>query len=332
MNKKITNRHYFVTQQNDVQYSWTKMNTIVLPSSKKKVNGQAPKQSGILTRYNFRADPMLGIGNIAVRRIPCACEECLKQLALDWESGKENKDQQRYAQNKNCEKWDVFQGENDWEIAEIKFMEGHEEEVMKELPSMVLKDLTTSVGMLVEVGSFGVLNVDEDKPYVLVQFCSKPYILEDKLDGDDTDQIFELKEGDNVVEVMYWKSLSIRRDGGEWFTPLEQRSVVRLQHIVEPNLNVLPVSSGNPLPRGFPQGSPPLQNAINSKRKRSPQELSILGKAMLVSAESIKMITAEIERRECFDYEIGQEEMEWKMVENYDEEVEEDELYSSVRF
>ena len=55
-----------MTHVDEVQYSSVKMNTIVLPSSKNKIDGKTPKQSGILTRYNFRAEPRLGVGKIAV--------------------------------------------------------------------------------------------------------------------------------------------------------------------------------------------------------------------------------------------------------------------------
>jgi len=39
---------------------------------------------GISAMYNFRADPDLGIGKIAIRRIYCACDGCMDQLNSVW--------------------------------------------------------------------------------------------------------------------------------------------------------------------------------------------------------------------------------------------------------
>ena len=45
---------------------------------KKKVVGmRKEKLMGISEMYNFRADPNLEIGKIAVRKIPCVCDGCL---------------------------------------------------------------------------------------------------------------------------------------------------------------------------------------------------------------------------------------------------------------
>ena len=37
--------------------------------------------------YNFRSDPDMGIGKIAIRRISCACNGFLEQLYLVWKTG-----------------------------------------------------------------------------------------------------------------------------------------------------------------------------------------------------------------------------------------------------
>ena len=45
------------------------------------------KLMGISAMYNFREDPELGIGKIAMRKIPFTCDGCLEQLNLVWETG-----------------------------------------------------------------------------------------------------------------------------------------------------------------------------------------------------------------------------------------------------
>ena len=39
------------------------------------------KKHGLLFHYNIRAYPLLGIGFVGVRRIPCSCSELLRKLA-----------------------------------------------------------------------------------------------------------------------------------------------------------------------------------------------------------------------------------------------------------
>ena len=42
------------------------------------------KNYGLPFHYNIREDPMLGIGYVAVRRIPCSCSACLSELDSPW--------------------------------------------------------------------------------------------------------------------------------------------------------------------------------------------------------------------------------------------------------
>ena len=47
---------------------------------KKTIGMKNGKMMGISAIYNFRSDPDMGIGKIAIRRIPCACNGYLEQL------------------------------------------------------------------------------------------------------------------------------------------------------------------------------------------------------------------------------------------------------------
>ena len=56
--------------------------------SKKKVIGmKSGKLMGISAIYNFRSDPDMGIGKIAMRKISCPCNGCLQQLDSVWQTG-----------------------------------------------------------------------------------------------------------------------------------------------------------------------------------------------------------------------------------------------------
>ena len=48
---------------------------------------------GLVFHYNIRADPMLGMGYVSVRRIPCSFSVCLRKLDSRW-----NRRQDKYNQ------------------------------------------------------------------------------------------------------------------------------------------------------------------------------------------------------------------------------------------
>ena len=76
--KKLKKRFYYVQNKHDV----------MMTDLKKKVVGMRKKKLiGKSAMYNFRADPNLGIGKIAIRRILCACDGCLDQLNSVWKEG-----------------------------------------------------------------------------------------------------------------------------------------------------------------------------------------------------------------------------------------------------
>ena len=51
------------------------------------MNGKAlPYGSkGIIRNYNYRSDPKLGPGIVAIRIIPCSCHSCTAILSLSWD-------------------------------------------------------------------------------------------------------------------------------------------------------------------------------------------------------------------------------------------------------
>ena len=76
-------------------------------------------------------DPDLGTGCVAVRRIPCGCKACIDQLKLPWDCKRLKNDQPRYAQNKSCTRWDIFQGVNDWDVVQITHTKDDDEKLIE---------------------------------------------------------------------------------------------------------------------------------------------------------------------------------------------------------
>jgi hypothetical protein len=77
------------------------------------------KYSSIGAMYNLCADPELGVGRIALRKIPCACGGCQVQAKIPWEPSIEQPDNQpRYIENQDCALRSIFEGLNNWVIVD----------------------------------------------------------------------------------------------------------------------------------------------------------------------------------------------------------------------
>ena len=65
----------------------------------------------------IRADPLLGVGYVAVRQITCSCSVCLSKLYFSWNRSqyKYNQDQYR-GENQNCVYWPIIGSYNNWQI------------------------------------------------------------------------------------------------------------------------------------------------------------------------------------------------------------------------
>ena len=70
--------------------------------------------------YNFRSDPDMSIGKIAIRTIPCACNSCLEQLNSVQKTGTVDKKQGRYKTSDRCEMKIIFNSLNDWQVVKLE--------------------------------------------------------------------------------------------------------------------------------------------------------------------------------------------------------------------
>ena len=107
-NARVKRRHYHVQDDDAIKFKNTKY---------KAVN--FPKDKGVMQCYNVRADPDLGLGKIAMRRIPCACTACREQLKSEWIPNIDEEKQPRYATAEDCKYDKVLHGFNDWTIADL---------------------------------------------------------------------------------------------------------------------------------------------------------------------------------------------------------------------
>ena len=74
------------------------------------------KYMGISVMYHIYADRRLGVGRLAVRKIPCACINCEAKLALPWVEGVPAQNQPKFSTVMNCLRSDILEGFNEWHI------------------------------------------------------------------------------------------------------------------------------------------------------------------------------------------------------------------------
>ena len=78
-------------------------------------------KNGMSFHHNIRADPHLGIGKLAVRRIPCMCDACTVQIKIPCDHTVIFNDQPPYkVGNVQFKYWDVMKSNNDWKLIFIE--------------------------------------------------------------------------------------------------------------------------------------------------------------------------------------------------------------------
>ena len=75
------------------------------------------KKRGLVFHYYIRADPLLGIGYVAIIRILCICYECLRKLSFPWNRRQDKYNKDRYKDaNKKCVYWTILGPYDNWKI------------------------------------------------------------------------------------------------------------------------------------------------------------------------------------------------------------------------
>ena len=203
--------------------------------------------------YNLRADPELIVIHkkngktsfvIAIRRFPCYCDGCRKKLEEPIET--------RYVGKcDTCDYWAVFRkrdgqsGYNDWMIIELvpDHKKGFDEDDFQEMNKFNLNTFGYRMSRSIEDGRFGAYNVDaEDYDYYIVRWEGEPFKAKQteviKIDGEE----FAVTEGEWLC---YGRWLTMVPNTTKWWYQTEQRCVVRLQVVTDPDVDLQRMSPTN---------------------------------------------------------------------------------------
>ena len=284
---KMQQRIYHVQDPKDVKYTKT---------NRTAVGFEAGEHNGLLAHYSLHVSPELGLGYAALRRIPCACDACLRQLELEWQVGVAPEKQPRFASSTKCKFWPIFEdgagkpGLNDWRIVKLVPNKKSAPEEEEEAFAEVLAGKTARIAEQIEIGNFGAFaTLDEDADgYYLIKFTSKPYTLQAAVELKMYDPPIRIETGELVCDAEYFNKVP---GASLWYTATAAQdavTVVRVQQVVAADLKPAAISEENKLPIGMSK-----KNKADATKK----------KAVKISAEEHEVILDEICRREELEHE-----------------------------
>ena len=251
LNKKLSKRFYHVHRSDDIKYSSINKTTKGWKKNTKE------KGNGIQHHYNFRADPILGLGKIAVRRIPCSCDACVHQLSLPWELNKEFIKQPRYSSN-NTERslWPVLGELNNWIL--ITIIDDNNDcipeinNITKTVFKNTMQSRVQGMASIIEEGNYGAVSTCDDSAvsgYYICTFASTPYILQDSyINGSE-----KIQAGELVCDITWLNPVPMCKTmfSHAMKDDISLNSVIRVQHVVDDNVKYKLLDDITILPRSM---------------------------------------------------------------------------------
>ena len=149
---------------------------------------------------------------------------------------------------KYCDFWCIFEGDNDWNVAEIEFDSKLEDEVFTDMVGVVYAEHAQIIADYVSVGKFAALPIHgrNNEKFEVVQYQSEPYVFNSNTFKGDVNKMdaTEIKNGDLVADALRWYKLPITN---MWYYPSAYQTLVQLKKIVESDFPMSPISNDNPL-------------------------------------------------------------------------------------
>ena len=232
-NRGIQNREWLVDPPNET-ISKLKYDTCKFTTAAADLGGT------FRDRYHVYCCPQLGAGRVALRRIPCPCEECNSTIRRDWKVGTPVEEQPRFASVPNCQYNKLFGGRNEWNIITLIPVPSDDNDDIDAAKEEVLVSLSSTISEGIVEGHYGAVVTEDPKApdgYWIVEWTSIPY----------TDQA----TGNLVADALYLNTVDY---APKWWTRSVQETKVKINNVVladvkmieikkkEPNKNMPPTS------------------------------------------------------------------------------------------
>jgi len=251
------------------------------------------KRNGLKDHYHICACPELGLGKVAVRRIPCACDTCVSQLASPWDKKLDAANQARFATPVGCKYSDVLGNLNEWKIVELlPAKNSYDPNDLGEIFDSALDEWSTAAMEEIEVGNMGAYQTnDPNTPgcHVVRWTSSHCTLQEDAMvEGCGASGAGLMPAGTVVCEGVYWYKVTGTTN---WYCPPQivtndDKKLFRVRCITNPKLQTHSLEEAT-----LPQG-------LNKRIKERTTRL----KARMVTKESHDKTMSESARRAVFEY------------------------------
>ena len=178
-NRSVQERLYYVTGRIEIEFGDASMKPLKMRENLDDLFLGDKKHNGTQSHQNCHFDPDSGKGHCAARRMPCCCDSCMEQLKKPWIIGVAPQDQDRHKENRNCEKWNLYKKENNWQIVKLEPTK-KSEPLFDDMLMTILQDNAMMAAMESSIGSFGALQTIGDHSCKIFQFCSDPHHFDKK--------------------------------------------------------------------------------------------------------------------------------------------------------
>jgi hypothetical protein len=114
----------------------------------------------------------------------------------------------------------------------------------------VLESIAEVIGTQVEEGKIGAFAAEDERydGYYLVQWTGAPYVVAEDCELASYNPPIKLNAGELVCEATYMETVNGTKN---WWYPVEDLILVRLQQVLAANLDLSEISEDNPMPRGM---------------------------------------------------------------------------------
>ena len=240
----LSKRVYEVRKEGEVKWSGLKMQAMGFDKSE--------KGNGLKEMYNFRFERSLR-EKFAYCRFPCSCDGCYKRLQL-------STPEERYGGVRDsCYLWPIMKsldedgketgkGYNDWGMGWFEPRKDCSLDHYHGSKADTMLTVGKTYSMQISQGNFGAYCIADhpDYPYYVVEWLGEPWVAEKNEDITIGMEKFAVFKGDYLCKGVWLEKLHGARN---WHTVTSnlQECIVRLETVLNANIEMRPVTDINPL-------------------------------------------------------------------------------------
>lgn len=258
--KAISKRHYYIRKEGEAKFEGLKMSACGFE-----------KGSGIKSMYNFRFERELN-EKFAYCRFPCSCGGCYERLQMPTI-------QERYDTPRDtCYLWPIMEimddngnptgkGYNDWSLGWFETRSDCRIDQYHASKADTLRGIGETYSKQIVEGDFGAYCIadDPDYSYYVVEWLGLPWQATEDEEIEIGTESFKVRKDDWLCKGIWLEKLN---GGRNWHTMTEdcQECVVRLETVLNANLNMRTRSAENPFNKRMKKSSVDIADARGAWR------------------------------------------------------------------